>query len=167
MQNAMIIDELLLRNLSRRAENIARGRTHFNIHADYADPCQRLLNIIEPGSYIRPHRHFTAKKSETLIVVRGQFGYLEFDDRGAVVTKELISSEKYGTNTGVHVKHNVWHTVISLRPGSALFEVKEGPFDPNQAKEFPHWCPEEGTPHVAEYLSTLRSIFKNIETGDQ
>ena len=80
----MIIGESLFRNLSRRAENITRGRAHFNIHDDYADPCQRLLNIIEPGSYIRPHRHFIAEKSETLIVVRGQFGYLEFDDWGAV-----------------------------------------------------------------------------------
>lgn len=52
--------------LVTQAKNSPRLRQYSNIHLDYADPCQRLFNSIEPGSYIRPHCHGI----ETLFTIR-------------------------------------------------------------------------------------------------
>jgi len=46
--------------------------------------------------------------------------------------------------------------VIALRPDSVLFEVKSGPFDPLQAKEFAPWAPAEDSPETLFYLENLR-----------
>ena len=56
-----------------------RKRQYRNIHHSYQDPCQRLFNAIEPGSYIRPHRHLSCARDELLIVVRGLMALVEFD----------------------------------------------------------------------------------------
>ena len=52
-----------------------------------------------------------------------------------------------------------WHTVIALELGSVLLEVKAGPYDPNQPKEFASWAPEESSSEVAGYLSGLLERF--------
>jgi len=43
-----------------------------------------LFNAIEPGSYIRPHRHASDPREELLIAVRGLVALVTFDDQGAV-----------------------------------------------------------------------------------
>lgn len=57
---------------------------------------------------------------------------------------------------GVELPPGVWHTVVANVPGSVLFEVKEGPFDPERAKEFAEWAPAEGGEAAQEYLAALR-----------
>jgi hypothetical protein len=37
-----------------------------------------------------------------------------------------------------------------------LFEVKSGPFNPEQAKEYAAWAPEEDGPEATEYLIELK-----------
>ena len=37
-----------------------------------------MLNAIQPGSYIRPHRHLDPPKSESLILLQGMLGYVSF-----------------------------------------------------------------------------------------
>ncbi|QWD28832.1 cupin fold metalloprotein, WbuC family [Polynucleobacter paneuropaeus] len=54
----------LLDDLSFSASNSRRRRTNFNLHLDYADPCQRLFNAIGVDSYIPPHRHYQDPKAE-------------------------------------------------------------------------------------------------------
>ena len=55
------------------------------MHESYEDPCQRLFNAIEPGSYIRPHRHATDPRDELLIAVRGLMALVTFDNDGKVI----------------------------------------------------------------------------------
>jgi cupin fold WbuC family metalloprotein len=146
--------------LTSQAEQAARQRQHKNIHQHYNDSCQRLFNAIGVNSYIRPHRHSLDPKDECLIAVRGSMALLVFDDIGQV--KQVVrfgvqdNIAKKAIGVGVNLSAGVWHTVIAEMPGSILFEVKSGPFNPDQAKEWPAWAPAENSPEAVQYLIELK-----------
>ncbi|MCR5871134.1 MULTISPECIES: WbuC family cupin fold metalloprotein [unclassified Sphingomonas] len=141
-------------DLVSRARGSARRRQHFNIHAEYADPVQRLFNGIEPDSYIRPHRHLSDPKRECLIGVRGAFALIAFDAEGGI-ERIVHFGAAPDLSIGVELDHGQWHTVIAKAPGSVLFEVKQGPFDPLAAKNLAPWAPEEGSGAAVAYLEWL------------
>jgi cupin fold WbuC family metalloprotein len=146
-----------LNGLTTQAQANQRKRQHRNIHESYEEPCQRLFNAIEPDSYIRPHRHSNDPKDELLIAIRGLMALVTFNNLGDVTASLCFGSEKYGSElaVGVEVAVNTWHTVIALEPGCILLEVKNGPFEPNSAKEYAPWAPEEGSPDTEAYLKRL------------
>ena len=154
--NMRPIDEALMAELAGRARQSPRQRQHLNLHASYDERCQRLLNALEPGTYIRPHRHSLDPKQETLIALRGELALVLFDEAGAVVsTTRFGAGDAHGCH-GVDLSPGAWHTVLALREGSVLFEVKAGPFDPAQAKEMAPWAPDEGSAAAVAYLQALR-----------
>ena len=146
--------------LSQQAKQAIRNRQHKNIHQHYNDSCQRLFNAIGVNSYIRPHRHSIDPKDECLIAVRGRMALLVFDDIGQVEQVIRFGAQaneaQQAISVGVNLPAGVWHTVIAEVPGSILFEVKSGPFNSEQAKEYALWAPEENTPEAAEYLMELK-----------
>ncbi|MGV1045278.1 WbuC family cupin fold metalloprotein [Limnohabitans sp.] len=146
-----------LNDLTAQAQGNLRKRKHRNIHESYADPCQRLFNAIEPGSYIRPHRHAADPRDELLIAVRGSMALVTFDEQGVVtgVVRFGVDRNGEGFAVGAEVPANTWHTVIASEPGCVLLEVKAGPFDPNQPKDLAPWAPDEGSAAAAEYLAKL------------
>jgi cupin fold WbuC family metalloprotein len=81
-----IFDAHYFDDLTAQANANPRLRQYRNIHQSYQDICQRLFNAIEPGSYIRPHRHAAEPRDELLIAIRGSMALVMFDD-GGVVTK--------------------------------------------------------------------------------
>lgn len=149
-----------LNALTRDAEQSNRQRQHKNIHQHYSDPCQRLFNAIGVDSYIRPHCHSLDPKDECLIAVRGRLALLIFDDVGQVVQVARFGAQVADAqptiSSGVNFSAGVWHTVIAEVPGSILFEVKSGPFNPEQAKDYAIWAPEEDRPEADEYLMRLK-----------
>jgi len=148
-----------LNDLTAQAQGNLRKRQHRNIHQSYADPCQRLFNAIEPGSYIRPHRHAADPRDELLIAVRGSMALLTFDDQGKVTGVVRFGADRKGEGltVGAEVPANTWHTVIALELGCILLEVKAGPFNPNQPKDAAPWAPDEGGPDAKQYLQRLMS----------
>lgn len=146
-----------LNELTAKAQDNPRKRQHLNIHESYRDPCQRLLNAIEPGSYIRPHRHATDLRDELLVAVRGSMALVTFDDQGKVTGVVRFGGNRNGAGptVGAEVPANTWHTVIALESGCVLLEVKAGPFDPNRPKDLAVWAPDEGTEAANDYLSQL------------
>ena len=85
-----IITHNVLDQLSREAAGSDRLRKNLNMHDDYADACQRLFNAMEPGTYIRPHRHTDPPKPECFMAVRGKMALIVFDDRGEVEQVDKI-----------------------------------------------------------------------------
>ena len=153
-----------LDNLSLCALSSQRGRKNFNLHHEYAEPCQRLFNAIGVDSYIHPHRHMQDPKRETLIAVRGMFALVIFDEVGRIKRFFKFGTEKFlakGVFTvGVELSPDVWHTVIALIGDSILLEVKSGPFVPATAKELAPWAPKEGTNDSVNYLNQLKLKIK-------
>ncbi len=82
--NMKIIDQKRLDRLSNEAAAAERRRQNLNLHDDYADPCQRLFNAMEPGTYVRPHRHLDPPKAECFMAIRGRMALIVFADDGQV-----------------------------------------------------------------------------------
>jgi cupin fold WbuC family metalloprotein len=147
------IEQSFLENLIRQAKNSPRKRQHYNLHKSYDEYLQRFLNAVEPLSYIRPHRHITAGKTEIFIPFTGRFLVLIFDEHGQVTDHQVI--QPFESPYAVEIAPDTYHTVFSLESGSVAFELKDGPFDPSAAKDFAPWAPEEGTPEAMQYLRNL------------
>jgi cupin fold WbuC family metalloprotein len=152
-----LIDNALLDEVTAEAEASPRRRKNRNFHTSDAQPAHRLLNAIEPGSYVMPHRHLDSNKDETMIVLRGTLGLVTFDDEGVVVDALTVSPD--GPVLGADIPHGTWHTVFALEPGTVFFEAKAGPYVPPGANEKAHWAPAEGDAHAAMYLARLATLF--------
>jgi cupin fold WbuC family metalloprotein len=163
-----IFDAQYLSDLTGQARLSPRHRQHNNIHQSYQDVCQRLFNSIEPGSYIRPHRHASDPKDELLVAVRGVMALFTFDDKGDVINVMRFGTERYGEDMAIaaEVPSSSWHTVVALEPGCVLLEVKAGPFDPNQPKDLATWAPEEGTILAHDYLNRLLEIVNQPNVAE-
>jgi cupin fold WbuC family metalloprotein len=151
------IDTALLDEVSAEARNSPRGRRNRNFHGDDAQPGHRLLNAIEPGSYIMPHRHLDPNKGETMVVLRGTLGLVTFDDAGNVVEARKVSHG--GTPIGMDIPSGTWHTVFALEPGTVFLEAKAGPYLPLTADEKATWAPAEGDPAAPAFLARLVKLF--------
>ena len=90
-----------LNELTSQAQGSPRKRQHHNIHKSYEDPCQRLFNAIEMGSYIRPHRHATDPRDELLIAIRGLMALVTFDEQGMVTKVVRFGADRNGGHLGM------------------------------------------------------------------
>lgn len=143
--------------LSAAARTSARRRKNFNFHPDDAHPAHRLLNAVEPESYVQPHRHLEPHKDETLVALRGAFGLVLFDEDGRVVETAVIRPQ--AELIGVDIPRGVFHTLVALEPGSVFFESKAGPYDAKTDKELAAWAPAEGSAEAPAYHAKLRALF--------
>ncbi|MGS0621384.1 WbuC family cupin fold metalloprotein [Ralstonia sp. VS2407] len=150
--------------LTDQARSTSRLRQHQNIHRSYDEPCQRFFNAIEPGSYIRPHRHASDPRDELLVAVRGLMALVTFSDNGEIASTIRLATERFGADTcnAAEVPSCVWHTVIALEPGSVLLEIKAGPFDPRQPKDLAPWAPQEGGADALQYLASMEEKLANF-----
>ncbi|MCX6279987.1 MAG: WbuC family cupin fold metalloprotein [Bacteroidetes bacterium] len=155
------IDSGLLEKTSRLAKESPRKRMNFNFHKSPDDTLQRLLNAIEPGSYIQPHKHESPDKREVFFSLMGRLAVIEFDNEGNIADF-IILDPKVG-NFGVEIDARTWHTIISLEPGSVAYEFKDGPYNPIDDKNFASWAPKEGAAEVENYLlGLLQKIYDSL-----
>ena len=163
MKQPTLIDSRLIDAVSAQAAASPRRRQNFNFHAQESAPANRLLNAIEPDSYVQLHRHLDPAKDETLIVLRGAVGLVVFDDKGRILQHTVLRA---GTGAiGVDIPHSTWHTFVGLEPGSVIFEAKAGPYLPLGREEKPFWAPAERDPEAMAYLEKLISMFR-VELAD-
>jgi len=153
------IDGNLLSNLSERAAENPRLRMNYNFHENLEDICHRLLNAIEPGTYICPHRHIDPPKPETFLAVTGRMAVLTFEDDGEIA--ELFFLDATGDLKGVDIPAGYWHSVVSLEKGSVFFETKPGPYRALSDKDFAPWAPLEGSAEAVSYLRGLENRIVN------
>ena len=131
-----------------------RKRVIQPFHKDESATLQRMLNAVQPGSYIAPHRHLDPPKAESWIVVRGALAFFTFDDAGAI--EQCLEVRAGGDVFGVDLEPGVYHTFYALEPDTVVFEVKNGPYSPDNDKAFPTWAPREGSPDAPAYLASLQ-----------
>lgn len=139
-----------LAQLSAKAASAPRLRAHCNFHEELSAPVQRLAIAMEPGTYVRPHRH--PGSWELLCPLSGSFDYIRFDDQGQVLLRQRLGRDGAAV---FESPAGAWHSVISLEPGSVIFEVKEGPYQAIEAQDMAGWSPAEGDGRVADMLAFL------------
>lgn len=156
MSEPLIIDQAVLDAASEAARESPRGRRNRNFHLANEAPCHRLLNAIEPGSYVAPHRHLDPTKDESILILRGRLGCVFFDDDGRIERKCLLSPNGA---VGVDIPHGAWHSIVALESGTVFFEAKAGPYLALSADEIAPWAPREGDGGAAAFCAVLRSQF--------
>ena len=154
----IVVDTALLDRLTDEARHTPRLRKNLNFHPADDASCHRFLNAVEPGTYIRPHRHRDPAKDESLAVLRGKVGVVTFDDRGTVTGTVLL--EPGGAAMAVDIPHGEYHAAVSLEGGTVFLEAKAGPYLPLSAEETAPWAPAEGNSGVERYLATLEGLFR-------
>jgi cupin fold WbuC family metalloprotein len=152
------IDNATLDALIQEAKVSPRKRKNLNFHKEPSDPLQRLLNAIEPGSYVQPHKHESPDKREVFMAVRGRLLVVEFDDEGKITDHTIIDAQQ-GPFV-VEIAAKTWHTIVSLLNGSVVFEVKDGPYEAMSDKNFAPWAPKEGDKQAGDYIQSVLGALK-------
>jgi cupin fold WbuC family metalloprotein len=153
------IDRNLLAALSTQAATSPRKRAHHNLHPQLDDPIQRLCIAMEPGTYVRPHRHMQPETWEILLILSGAVALLIFDESGRVL--ERIELAAGGEVTAVEIPSNTWHAVASLKTGTVVFEVKQGPYAPISEVNYAPWSPADGV-----QAESLEGWYHHTQAGD-
>lgn len=148
------IDKQLLDETGERALRSPRLRMNYNFHEQLDDPINRLLNAMEPGSYIRPHRHLAPPKEEIFLLLRGRVALFLFDDEGRVTEWHVL--DPLAGSYGAELPAGTWHSLLVLAPGSVIYEIKRGPFTPLAPEDLAPWSPPaEATEEAEAYMRRL------------
>ena len=65
---------------------------------------------------------------------RGKVREEYYDDKGQKIAQFVL--EAGGDCPGVQVHKGMYHTCVSLEPGSVIFEAKDRPYDPVGTEDF-------------------------------
>ncbi|UCE77858.1 MAG: WbuC family cupin fold metalloprotein [Gammaproteobacteria bacterium] len=155
-----LLDNETVTALLAAAADSPRLRANHNIHPVLEDPVQRFFNAMQPGTYVRPHRHSTPPRWELFVVLRGAMALLVFDDSGRVAERQELKAE--GPVFGAEVEAGRWHALVALQP-SVLFELKQGPYSALTDKDFASWAPAEGEANCAAVVRW----YEQARVGDR
>ena len=87
----VLIHSSLMKQLVQETRISKLQRMNYNFH-QLEDAANRMLNAIEPESYIQPHRHVEPPRDEAFLVLRGRGAILLFNDKGVVEHVFLLDS---------------------------------------------------------------------------
>src|SRR5271154_5514084 len=110
--------------LALQAAESERKRAHLLLHAGHDDQVQRLLIVMQPGTYVRPHHH--SQQWEMLILLDGSGEVLKFSEDGKLLGRIEMSANA----PAVQIPIGAWHGFVVRERDTAVMEVKPGPYRP-------------------------------------
>ena len=140
-----LINNPLLEELHREAQDNVRLRQHFDLRTTTQDSSQRMINALEVGTKIPIHRHLDT--SETVVCIEGCFDEVFYEEiqnmdvggpvhNGEIALDESVLKEVARVRIcpregvfGLQVPKMAWHTIDVHEP-SAIFEAKDGAYIP-------------------------------------
>jgi cupin fold WbuC family metalloprotein len=144
--NVQIIDHRQIAELATRARAVPRKRAHLLLHEGPADPVQRLIILLQPSTYVRPHHH--SRQWEMLVLQQGRGNLLIFDGDARLMDRIELNPR----SSVVQIPIGVWHGFVVLERNTAVLEIKPGPYVPN---EFADWAPEEGDATATRFVKWI------------
>jgi cupin fold WbuC family metalloprotein len=151
-----LIEARAIARMVHEAANSPRKRVHLLLHDGPHDQVQRLLIVLQPGSYVRPHHH--SQQWEMLVLQQGRGMLLNFSADG-----QLLARDEMSTAAPVaQIPIGVWHGFIVLDAATAVMEIKPGPYRPN---EFAQWAPPEGDARAPAFINWAGSAALGTRWG--
>ncbi len=150
----------LIATKAAHARESTRQRDIHIFHTGESDTLQRMLNALQPGTYVQPHRHITPPKAEAIVLLQGAIGFVPFHDDGSIDRNNWQLIDEAIGCIGVDYRAGIWHTFFALAEDTVLFEVKPGPYDAATDKEFAAWAPAEGDAGALDYLAKIEDEFR-------
>lgn len=149
------LSEKMIEKGAKASRESERLRIILPIHREQDARVQRMINFLQPGTYIPPHKHPLEYATESLVVIQGSIRLFIFDEDGNVITENDIHSKPFPGI--IDIEPNIWHSFIVLEMDTVLFECKKGPYNADSDKTFAEWAPEEGSEHVQEWLDRFEA----------
>ncbi len=148
-----IINTQLLKEVAAQAKTSSRRRKNYNFHDSLDANVQRMLNAIDPHTYVQPHKHENPDKVEVFIIMTGRALVVEFDDNGDITSHCLLNASEGVLAT--EIAPRTWHTIISMVTGTVVYELKDGPYSVLDDKNFAQWAPKEGDIDCDDYIQSV------------
>lgn len=161
-KHLVTVDRAMIDSKVHDARQSDRKREIHMFHTGDEDLLQRMLNAIQPGSYITPHRHHEPPKAESIVLLQGALGYVFFDDNGVADDTNFVLLDLKRGFYAIDTRPSVWHTFFAVEPDTVVFEVKPGPYDSSSDKEFATWAPFENSENATNYLMNIEDRFRAI-----
>ena len=152
------LDQGLFDRVAQSARQASRLRMNHNLH-QAEDLVQRFINVLQPGTYVRPHRHLrdnSGEGFECFLVLQGAVGLLLLT-RTARLWERLDAG---GPLRGIELAENQVHTLVALEDDTVIFELKQGPYQPASDKDFLAGFPVEHTPEARDQERRWRDLFR-------
>ncbi len=153
------LDDALFADVAQRARMAPRLRMNYNFHRTTDEVVNRLLNVMNRGSYLPVHRHLSPDRCESSVVVRGRVGLTIYDNDGRVVERRVVGPDCgcYGFD----IEAGVWHGLVVLEDDTVLFEVKQGPYAPITPDNLAAWTPAADDKQAVEaFIKELEQSFE-------
>ena len=90
LEQVRIVAQSQISDLASEAETAPRRRTHLLLHSGPQDQVQRLMIVLQPGTYIRPHHH--SEQWELVVLLQGRGDLLRFDGSGCLADRIELST---------------------------------------------------------------------------
>ncbi|WP_341734464.1 WbuC family cupin fold metalloprotein [Microcoleus sp. EPA2] len=157
-----LLTQELLDEVAANSRHSPRQRQNYNFH-DLSEKVQRFVNVLQPGTYVRPHRHLrppAVNGFEFFVVLQGELGMIIFNDQGKIIDSFRLSAA--GPTRAVELPEGTVHSLVALAEDTAILELKEGPYDLGSDKDFLTDFPPEGTPAARELVAIWEAEFKSV-----
>ena len=160
--SVVVLNEALLQPAVVGSRKSPRGRIILPFHKEHEESLHRMMNVMQPGTYIRPHRHSNPPKAESIVVLRGALWFITFTNEGQV--DRFWKLEPGLGDFGVDIMPGVFHSFIVTDPDTVIFEVKPGPYVKASDKDFAAWAPIEGDARVESYQ---QKMLRTVESSER
>jgi cupin fold WbuC family metalloprotein len=157
--DVQLVTRSLLTDLCAEAATTVRKRKNYNFH-EHPERVQRFLNVLQPGTYVRPHCHDRTdgvNGFEFFLVLQGAIGMFVLNSAGDVVRSERLDAN--GEARGIELAEGLYHTLVVLEPDSVIFELKEGPYQASTDKDFLQMFPPEGSAECEKWVRSWEMLF--------
>ena len=141
----------------------AKRRARINTHPDGEDTLHEMIIAIEPGSYIRPHKH--PGKSEAFHIVEGEVDIVVFKDDGEIDQLVRLGAPGSGRSFYYRMSQPFFHTLIVRSDVLIVHEITNGPFRPEETI-FADFAPDDSEPRNFEaYQAELIRRVAALQEG--
>lgn len=136
-----LINGDLLSDLHKKSQGSERLRTAYDMRNTEGDTSQRMLNVLEPGTYVQIHRHL--ETSESVVCLEGCLDWVFYEEQPAAgIGVSIHEGENPIDETrfkevarfricpreglyGIQVPKMAWHSIVVHEP-STIFEAMDG-----------------------------------------
>lgn len=149
--------------LREAVKKTAKRRARINAHPDSKDLLHEMIIALEPGSYIRPHKH--PGKSESFHIIEGAVDIVVFDDAGDIVRIVPLLARGGGGAFFYRMSEPYFHTLLIKSELLIVHEVTNGPFKP-EGTVFADFAPLDSEPQAAEaFMADVRTRAERFSSA--
>jgi cupin fold WbuC family metalloprotein len=124
----MLLDKKLFDEIAAQASQSPRLRMNYDLRDSEDEGCQRMLNVLLPGTKTPIHRH--QNTSEVVLCIKGSAIERFYDDKGNET--ECVMMIAGSDTSGVVVEKCRYHSLEATSEMGVVCSMKAGDYHPMQ-----------------------------------